>query len=63
MDYFNYKNGILFAESVDVEKIAAEVGTPVYIYSKATFREHLKKIQEEARDVVSKALETAGIKA
>ncbi len=46
MDYFNYKNGKLFAEGVDVEKITAEVHTPVYIYSKATFKEHLQKIQE-----------------
>ncbi len=46
MDYFNYKNGKLFAENVSVEKIADEVGTPVYIYSKATFKEHLQKIQQ-----------------
>jgi len=46
MDYFNYKNGKLFAEDVDVEKITAEVGTPVYIYSKATFKEHLQRIRE-----------------
>jgi diaminopimelate decarboxylase len=46
MDYFNYKDGILFAESVAVEQIAAEVGTPVYIYSKATFREHLRRIRQ-----------------
>lgn len=46
MDYFNYKNGILFAEDVSVEKIANEVGTPVYIYSKATFVEHLQKVQK-----------------
>jgi diaminopimelate decarboxylase len=46
MDYFNYKNGKLFAENVDVERIAAEVGTPVYIYSKATFKEHLQKVKE-----------------
>jgi diaminopimelate decarboxylase len=46
MDYFNYKNGTLFAEDVSVEKIAAEVGTPVYIYSKATFIDHLLKIQQ-----------------
>jgi len=46
MDYFGYKNGKLFAEAVDVEKIAAEVGTPVYIYSKATFKDHLQKIQK-----------------
>jgi len=46
MDYFNYKNGRLFAESVEVEEIVAEVGTPVYIYSKATFLEHLRKIRQ-----------------
>jgi diaminopimelate decarboxylase len=46
MDYFNYKNGKLFAEGVDVAKIVAEVQTPVYIYSKATFEEHLQKVRE-----------------
>jgi diaminopimelate decarboxylase len=46
MDYFNYKSGKLFAENVDVEEIVAEVGTPVYIYSKATFEDHLQKIQK-----------------
>ncbi|MBU8848048.1 MAG: diaminopimelate decarboxylase [Desulfobacterales bacterium] len=35
----------MFAEGVDVAKIADQVGTPVYIYSKATFLDHLKKIQ------------------
>jgi diaminopimelate decarboxylase len=46
MDYFNYKNGKLFVENVDVERIATELGTPVYIYSKATFKDHLQKIKE-----------------
>ena len=46
MDYFNYRNGKLFAEDVPVEKIASEVGTPVYIYSRATFLTHLQKIQK-----------------
>ncbi|MHC5182159.1 MAG: diaminopimelate decarboxylase [Planctomycetota bacterium] len=45
MDSFAYKNGKLFAEDVGVSKIASEVGTPVYIYSKATFLDHLTKIQ------------------
>jgi diaminopimelate decarboxylase len=45
MDHFNYRNGRLFAEQVGVEKIAETVGTPVYIYSKATFKDHLQKIQ------------------
>ena len=46
MDYFNYKNGRLFVENVRVEEIAEAVGTPVYIYSKATFIDHLQKIQK-----------------
>ena len=45
MDSFSYKNGKLFAEGVDVSIIAKQVGTPVYIYSKATFLDHLNKIQ------------------
>ncbi len=49
MDYFNYRNGRLFAEDVGVEQIAAEVGTPVYVYSKATFKDHLQKIREAYR--------------
>jgi len=46
MDYFNYKKSNLFAENVDVETIVAEVGTPLYIYSKATFKHHLQSIQQ-----------------
>ncbi len=46
MDYFDYKNGQLFAEDINVANIAAKVGTPVYIYSKATFKDHLQKIQQ-----------------
>ena len=51
MDYFNYKKGRLFAEKADVEIIAREVGTPVYIYSKATFKDHLQKIQQAYRQL------------
>lgn len=47
MDFFHYRApGRLFAEDVDVERIAAEAGTPAYIYSKATFIDHLRKIQQ-----------------
>ena len=46
MDYFAYKDGRLFAENVDVEKIAEAVGTPVYIYSRATFLDHYHKIKQ-----------------
>ncbi|MHC5073536.1 MAG: diaminopimelate decarboxylase, partial [Planctomycetota bacterium] len=46
MDYFSYKKGQLYAEDVSVKSISTEVGTPVYIYSSATFKEHLGKIQK-----------------
>jgi diaminopimelate decarboxylase len=46
MDLFRYRSGTLFAEDVDVERIAAEVGTPAYIYSKGTFIDHLRKMQQ-----------------
>ncbi|MCD4830279.1 MAG: diaminopimelate decarboxylase [Anaerohalosphaeraceae bacterium] len=45
MDYFNYKSSKLFAEDVSIDSIAQQVGTPCYIYSKATMLEHLRKIQ------------------
>ena len=46
MDFFNYRNGRLFAEDVDIEKVAESVGTPVYIYSKATILDHFEKIKK-----------------
>lgn len=46
MDYFRYQNGRLYCEDVPVERIAAEVGTPTYIYSAATFVRHYDLIQQ-----------------
>ena len=51
MDRFKYKSGKLFAEEVAIEQIATEVGTPVYVYSKATFLDHLQKIQQAYADI------------
>lgn len=51
MDLFQYKNGRLFAEGVDIARIAEAVGTPVYIYSKNTVLDHLKKIQTAYKDL------------
>jgi diaminopimelate decarboxylase len=45
MDHFAYRDGRLFCENVAAEKIAAEVGTPVYIYSKATLATHFDRIK------------------
>jgi len=40
MHHFVYINDELFCEGVSLSKIAAEVGTPVYVYSHATLERH-----------------------
>jgi diaminopimelate decarboxylase len=40
MDYFNYRDKQLFAEDVAVADIAAQYGSPCYIYSRATLERH-----------------------
>ncbi|MEE2861292.1 MAG: diaminopimelate decarboxylase [Pseudomonadota bacterium] len=40
MDHFLYRDGHLHAEDVPLSRIAAEVGTPVYVYSAATLTRH-----------------------
>ena len=42
MHHFGYRDGRLFAEDVDLTRIAAEVGTPVYVYSSATIERHYR---------------------
>jgi len=46
MDYFNYKNGVLFTEGVDVRQIARDIGTPCYIYSRATLERHWRAFDD-----------------
>ena len=40
MDYFNYHDGKLSAESVPLDQIAERFGTPCYVYSRATLERH-----------------------
>ena len=42
MDHFLYRDGCLHAEDVAISQIAAEVGTPFYLYSSATLLRHFK---------------------
>ena len=44
MHHFNYKNGHLHCEDVNLHAIADAAGTPVYVYSTATLRRHAKVI-------------------
>lgn len=42
MDFFNYKNGRLWAEDVDISANVDTWGTPCYVYSRATIERHWK---------------------
>lgn len=46
MDHFLYKDGKLHAEDVPIEEIAAQVGTPFYVYSTATLTRHFDVFTE-----------------
>jgi len=46
MDYFNYQNDQLFAESVAVEAIAEQFGSPCYVYSRATIERHWRAFDQ-----------------
>ncbi len=42
MDYFNYRDGELYAEDLPVADIADRYGTPAYVYSRATLERHYR---------------------
>ena len=46
MDHFHLIGGRLHCEEVPLDEIAAEVGTPVYVYSTATLERHVRVLRE-----------------
>jgi diaminopimelate decarboxylase len=46
MDHFQLRDGELFAEDVPLSRIAEEVGTPVYVYSRATLERHAQVFRD-----------------
>ena len=46
MDHFQLRDGILHAEDVPLPRIAEEVGTPVYVYSRATLVRHARVFRD-----------------
>ena len=40
MDHFEYRDGVLHAEDVNLVGLAETIGTPFYCYSTATLRHH-----------------------
>src|SRR5438128_12291222 len=51
MHHFVYRSGELHCEEVPLEQIAAEVGTPAYIYSEATLSRHVRVFDEAFQGV------------
>jgi diaminopimelate decarboxylase len=56
MDHFSLVDGKLHAEQVPLSRIADEVGTPVYIYSRATLERHADVFREALAGVPRKHL-------
>ncbi|HEY8175232.1 MAG TPA: hypothetical protein VIF32_06055, partial [Gemmatimonadaceae bacterium] len=48
---FRRVDNALYCEGVAIERIALEVGTPVYIYSAATIRDRYEKVDAMLSDV------------
>jgi len=46
LHHFQYRDGYLFAEDVDITALADEIGTPFYVYSEATLRRHIRVFQK-----------------
>jgi diaminopimelate decarboxylase len=51
MHHFAYRNGVLHAEAVSLDTLAAEVGTPFYCYSTATLTRHYSVFADAFADV------------
>lgn len=43
--HFEHRDGTLFAEDVNLNDLAAKVGTPFYVYSAATLRRHVRVVK------------------
>lgn len=53
MNHFDYRNGVLHAEAVDLVALADAVGTPFYCYSTATLERHYRVFADAFGDVDS----------
>ena len=51
MHHFAYRDGVLHAEAVNLDALAAQVGTPFYCYSTATLKRHYQVFAGAFADV------------
>ena len=50
MNHFDYRNGVLHAEAVNLIELADAVGTPFYCYSTATLERHYRVFADAFAD-------------
>ena len=63
MRHFTHKNGELHAEDVPLRTIAESVGTPVYVYSRATLERHFRVFRDSFAGVGRDVLVAFAVKA
>jgi diaminopimelate decarboxylase len=51
MDHFAYRAGSLFCEDTALDDLAQRVGTPTYVYSRATLTDHYDRLATAFRDL------------
>jgi diaminopimelate decarboxylase len=56
MDHFTIRDGVMHAEDVPLPAIADAVGTPVYVYSRATLERHARVFREGLDGVPDKLI-------
>ena len=56
MDQFALRDGVLHAEDIPLPQIAEEIGTPVYVYSRATLERHARVFREALAGVPDKLI-------
>ena len=63
MDHFDYRDRTLFCEDVPVPELAAQFGTPLYVYSQAALLSQLRDVQTafaEAKPVICYSVKANG---
>ncbi len=51
MDYFGYRNNILYAEDINLLDVVKKIKTPFYLYSKKTILRHFNQIKEAFSEI------------
>ena len=45
MDHFQFRDGILHCDGIDLRALAEEFGTPLYVYAKRTLLDHVARFR------------------